>query len=554
MRKSMYKKLVGIFVLMLLIAPAFPAVGTETEIKERIIASPYINNQEVYEADACSMHDLVVEWERIYGGVNGDLFRNIKQTHDDGYIAVGVWNSTSHWLVRLDANGNEVWNTTALPNSSLWPRCYIVEQTSDGGFITAGCHEDPNYGIGYDRCIWKVDENGITEWLKIYDDPLNGYHMCIQETNDGGYIVSGEEYISITDWDVFLMKTDSVGNVEWQKTYKYSEYGDNAYAVRQTLDGGYILSGRIEPSGSTADFLVIKTDSNGTVQWDKTYGGNQWDQSNSNDILLSSDGGYYFLAETRSFGAGNLDIWLIKTDADGNMEWNKTFGGKYQDLCGGMDFTNDDGIIIAGTINNNYYVPPMGEGIVIKTDLNGNLEWQQTFGDEENDQLQGACSTNDGGYIVAGNSYSTGTSGFGLWDAWLIKIEAFENNPPEKPDKPSGKKKIDVGVDYTYSSSTTDSNGDMLYYLWDWGDDTFSEWLGPFNSGDTCEASHNWTEEGSYSIAVKTIDEHSAESDWSDPLSISTPRTRAKYNTLLIWLFDLFPNAFPILRQLLGFQ
>ncbi|KYK31242.1 MAG: hypothetical protein AYK22_08730 [Thermoplasmatales archaeon SG8-52-3] len=479
-----------------------------------------------------------------------DLFRNIKQTHDDGYIAVGVWNSTSHWLVRLDENGNEIWNTTALPNETHWPRCYIVEQTSDNGFVTAGCHENPSYGVGYNRCIWKVDEDGNTEWLKIYDDPLNGYHMCIQETEDGGYIVSGEEYISANDWDVFLMKTDSLGNVEWQHTYRYGEYGDNAYAVRQTEDGGYILSGRKGITRSYADYLVIKTDSNGNEEWNKTYGGKGWDGSQSNDILFAEDGGYYFQGETASFGAGARDIWLIKTDADGNEEWNKTYGGEEWDMCGGMDFT-EGGIIMVGTIDVYVSSPPQQQGIVIKTDLNGNIEWQQTFGYEEIDQLQSVESTNDGGYIVAGNSDATESSGYGMYDAWLIKIEAFENDLPDKPDAPSGKKKIDVGVEYTYSSSATDTNGDILYYTWDWGDNTTSELLGPYNPGDVCEATHNWTEEGNYLIVVKVTDEHSAESEWSDPLEVSTPRNRATYNTLLIRLFQRFPNALPILRQLI---
>jgi hypothetical protein len=548
----MNKKIVSILVMTLLITTAISAVGKMNVKNEKEFAFPN-KNLEPNEQDACSMHDIIIEWEEKYGAENEDLFRNIKQTHDDGYIAVGVWDSTSHWLVRLDENGNEIWNTTALPNASLWPRCYIVEQTSDLGFVTAGCHEDNNYGIGYNKCIWKVDENGITEWLKIYDDPLNGYHMCIQETTDGGFIVSGEEFITLTDWDVFLMKTDSLGNVQWQHTYKYSEYGDNAYAVRQTVDGGYILSGRVEITPSNADLLVIKTDSDGNVEWDKTYGGVYFDWSQSNDILLAPDGGYYFQGETASYGAGSRDIWLIKTDSEGNEEWNKTFGGDKWEMCGGMDFADDGGIVLVGTLDAMGYTVPKSEGIVIKTDEDGNLEWQQTFGYDERDQLQSICTTSDGGCIIAGNSDTSSSSGYGLYDAWVIKMEAFENTLPDKPDKPSGKKRIDVGVDYTYSTSATDSNGDELYYLWDWGDDSDFELVGPFNSGETCEATHNWTADGSYSIHVKVIDEHSAESEWSDELRVSTPRNRAISDTILLRLFERLINAFPMLRYLLGF-
>ncbi len=557
----MKKKLLGIFVCMLLIATAIPAVGTMNEVKEGQNAPAFIKNQEVFKGNVRPLHDLEVDWDRLYGGVNEDLFRNVKQTNDGGYIAVGVWNGTwnppqsgSHWLVKFDDTGDEEWNATALPNSTLWPRCYIVEQTSDGGYVTAGCHED-TAGFGYNRCIWKVDEDGNTEWLKVYDDPLYGYHMCIQETDDGGYIVSGEIDVAPGDWDVFLMKTDSAGNVEWQKIHKYGTYGDNAYAVRQTTsDGGYILCGRLETSSSEADLLVIKTDSNGNILWDNTYGGEEWDWTQSNDILLASDGGYYFLGETASFGAGSRDIWLVKTDADGNMEWNKTFGGKDWEMCGGMDFTEDDGIIITGTFDAFGFTSPKSEGIVIKTDEDGILEWQQTFGDEEIDQLQGVCSTSDGGYIVAGNRDSTGTSGFGLYDGWLIKIKAFENNPPDKPDKPSGQKKVTGGVVYTYNSKASDIDGDQIYYLWDWDDGSFSEWLGPYNSGEVCEAENHWEEGGKYNVKVMAKDEHGAESVWSDGLIFSIPRNNVfNYNfNLLEWLFERFPNAFPILRHLLG--
>ncbi len=548
----MKKKLLGIFVCMLLIATALPAVGTTTELKERQSASAFIKNQEVVKGNVRPLHDLEVEWNNLYGGENHEVFRNVKQTTDGGYITVGVWNTTSHGLVKLDANGDIEWNATALPNTSLWPRCYIVEQTSDGGYITAGCHED-GVGFGYNRCVWKVDEDGNTEWLRIYDDPLYGYHMCIQETDDGGYIVSGEIDVAPGDWDVLLLKINSTGDIEWQHIWSYGNLGDNAYAVRQTPDGGYILSGRTEHGGNNADLLVIKTDSVGNIEWDKTYGGEKWEWSQANDILLASDGGYYFLAETDTYGAGSRDIWLVKTDANGNEEWNKTYGGEKWEMSGGMDFTDDGGIIITGTLDSYGFTPPKSEGLVIKTDENGILEWQQTFGYEEIDQLQGACSTSDGGYIVAGNSDSTGTSGAGLYDGWLIKIKAFENNPPDKPSKPSGKTKVDPGKMYTYKTSTSDSDGDQVYFMWDWGDGNFSEWLGPYDSGEECETENYWDEGGKYDIKVRAKDEHGAESDWATPKTKSTQFYKPfNFNfPLLSWLFERFPNMFPILRHML---
>jgi len=524
----MRKKIIGIFIMTLLIGTAvLPALGI-------------MNNIEVDEKNQCSTDGLDVEWQQLYGKYNDDVLRCVKQTNDGGYIAAGVWNAESHWLLKVDADGNEEWSSTALPNPNLWPRCYTVEQTSDGGYITAGCHEDTS-GIGYDRCIWKVDENGNTEWLKIYDDFPNGYHVCIKETSDGGYIVCGQINYDFGDWDIPLIKIDSDGNIEWQKIWDYSDFGDAAYAVRQTPDGGYILSGRKGISSLEADFLIIKTDSEGNIEWDKTYGGDDWEQSQSRDILFTSDGGYIFLAETRSFGAGDLDLWLMKTDSNGNMVWNKTFGGTKLDMCGGMDFTDDGGIIIAGTLSANSNFPPRSQGLVIKTDANGITEWQAVFGDDDVDQLQSVCSTSDGGYIFAGNREATA----GDYDGWLFKLKAFDNNQPSKPTI-SGRHKGKPGTEYTFTASSSDSDGQQIFYMWDWGDGNCSDWL------DTDEATYSWVTEDNFEIRVLVKDWYGYESEWSDPFAFSTPKDKAINTPFLLQRFlQHFPFFEKILNQIL---
>jgi hypothetical protein len=541
----MNKKIVGILICTLLIGTVvLPVMGTMNEVKDESNASTFIKNQEIYKENALSLHELEVDWERLYGGANEEVFRNVKQTTDGGYIMVGAWNSESHCLMKVDENGEEEWSATALPNPDFWPRSYYVIETSDGGFITTGSHEDEVY-LGHDRYIWKVDANGNTEFLKTYEDPLYAWHMCIRETDDGGYIICGEVDVdenNPSDFDVLLMKTDATGNVEWQQIFRYGEFGELAYAVRQTLDGGYILSGRVETSISESDFLIIKTDENGNKEWDRTHGGNRWEQTQSKDILFTEDGGYLFLAATRSYGAGNLDLWLIKTDSNGNMVWNKTFGGTKLDMSGGLDFTDDGGIIITGTKDADNFFTPKSEGLVIKTDANGNVEWQKEFGYDKADQLQSVCSTSDGGYIVAGNSDSTSTSGAGMYDGWLIKIKAFENDRPQKPTKPSGPARGDPDTEYTFSTSSTDSDGDQIYYMWDWGDGNFSDWL------ETPEALYTWTTEDNFEIKVMVQDEHGGESEWSDPLSFSTPR-RKVINSLTFFIERLI-ERFPLLELL----
>jgi hypothetical protein len=513
------KKICAILVMMLLIVSAvIPAVGM-INIMEKNLGISYD-------------HDIEIEWERLYGDSNEDLFRNVKQTDDGGFIMVGVKDSQSHWLFKVDSNGDEEWSSTARPESELWPRCYFVETTSDGGYITAGCHED-NTGIGYNRCVWKVDENGNTEWINVY--PENGYHRCIKQTSDGGYIVCGQLNVGDIDDDVLIMKIDFEGNVEWQKIMDYGEFDDTVNAVRETTDGGFIFSGRKSNTRGEADFLILKTDSNGNKEWDKFYGGSRWEQSQSNDILFTNDGGYIFFAETRSFGAGLLDLWVIRTDSQGNMIWNRTIGGINTEMCGGMDFTEDGKIIISGTYDAGVSQIPGSEGYIIKITQDGMIEWQTTFGHDSTDQIQGVCSTSDGGYIFAGNSDSTDDWGSGYYDAWIIKIKSFVNNPPEKPDTPSGRKRGKPDTEYTFSTSSSDSEGDTIYYLWDWGDGNYSELL------DTTEATYVWSYEENFEIRVMTIDEHGGEGQWSDPFIFSTPKNKITNFQILHRLLSKFP-------------
>ncbi len=131
---------------------------------------------------------------------------------------------------------------------------------------------------------------------------------------------------------------------------------------------------------------------------------------------------------------------------------------------------------------------------------------------------------------------------------------AGESQPPEKPGDLDGPTSGKINEEYKYTASTTDPDEDQLYYLFDWGDGEFSEWIGPLDSGDTAEASHIWTERGDYEIKVKAKDEHGVQSDWSEPLPITMPKNKPfNFNfDLLSWLFERFPNAFPILRHMLG--
>jgi hypothetical protein len=186
--------------------------------------------------------------------------------------------------------------------------------------------------------------------------------------------------------------------VRFAKTYGGTDW-DKARSVRQTSDGGYIVAGYTNSFGAGGyDFFLIKTDAYGNVQWAKTYGGtdNDWALS----VQQTYDGGYIVAGLTSSFGMGGYDFFLIKTDENGNIQWAKTYGGTNEDWAYSVRQTSDGGYIVAG------YTGSFGAGgydfFLIKTDENGNIQWAKTYGGTDNDWARSVQQTYDGGYIVAG--------------------------------------------------------------------------------------------------------------------------------------------------------
>jgi ribosomal protein S11 len=255
-------------------------------------------------------------------------------------------------------------------------------------------------------------------FAKTYGGTYRDYASSVQQTSDGGYIVAG----GTTSFgaglsDVFLVKTDASGNIIWAKTYGGTN-SDWAFSVQQTSDGGYIVAGRTYSFGAGEDdAFLVKTDASGNIIWAKTYGGTGYD--NASSVQQTSDGGYIVAGWTYSFGAGDYDIFLIKTDANGNIIWAKTYGGTDDDRAYSVQQTSDGGYIVAG------YTASFGAGFydifLIKTDANGNLQWAKTYGEMDDDWASSVQQTSDGGYIVAGGTTSFGA---GWSDFFLIKTDA----------------------------------------------------------------------------------------------------------------------------------
>jgi len=356
------------------------------------------------------------EWNRTFGGSNYDDGKSVQQTSDGGYILTG-WTksygagSEDVWLIKTDSEGNVEWNRTFGGSNDDYGSS--VQQTSDGGYIIAGVTY--SYGDGHYGDVWaiKLDSTGNKEWDKTLGSPyIMDCSRAIRQTSDGGYIITGSTgshgvgYYS----DVWLIKLDPKGNKKWDKTYGGSN-PDGGESVQQTSDGGYIIAGYTWSYGAGSwDVWLIKTDENGNEEWNKTFGGPFRDVGHSVKQIL--DGGYIIVGER-----GALGVWLLKTDSKGNLEWDKIFGMGFR-FAGGhsVQLTSDGGYIIVG-----WACPVDGGNLwLIKTDSEGNEEWSRTFGGSNDDIGYSVQQTSDGEYILTGCTWSYGA---GESDVWLIKVK-----------------------------------------------------------------------------------------------------------------------------------
>jgi len=357
-------------------------------------------------------------WSKTYGGTGSDTSGNVILTVDGGYAMAGYTNSSGaggndYWLVKTDSFGNVQWNKTY--GGAGDDRSYNVIQTVDGGYLIPGYTR--SFGAGaLDGWLVKTDASGNMQWNKTYGTPGAESFTGAIKASDGGYAVKG--FIIVAGkYNGWLVKTDANGNMQWNKTIVTPDV-NFLYSMIQTSDSGYAIAGFVVVAPQNADAFLYKTDSSGNMQWNKTYGGPATDAAFG--LVRTTDGGYAMAGNTNSSGAGGQDGWLIKTDANGNMQWNKTYGGTDDDSLQTIVPTTDGGFAIAGKTRS------FGTGKLdmwlVKTDSYGNVQWSKTFGGPEDDSgpdNNDVLQTADGGYLIAGTTYSFGA---GSADFYLVKV------------------------------------------------------------------------------------------------------------------------------------
>lgn len=315
----------------------------------------------------------------------------------------------------IDARAGTLWTKTY--GGALLDRTEHVIETFDGGLLLSGRTE--SFGVGnWDVWLIRTDADGDTLWTKIYGGPGNDWSNSVSHTSDGGFIVSATtRSFGRADADTWLIRTDANGDTLWTKIFggTLDDWGNGA---KQTPDGGFIMgSGSRSQGGGDTDWWLVRTDSLGVPLWDRSFGGEEAEADGA--VLALLDGSIVSVAKTWSFGAGSCDIWLIKTDANGDSLWSRTYGGPGFDKPHSLEKTDDGGFIIAGETDT--YGSGGLDVYLVRTDADGNVIWEKTFGGSGDDSGESAVETDDGGFLVTGYTRSFGAVGK---DFYVLKVDA----------------------------------------------------------------------------------------------------------------------------------
>ncbi|MFA5034023.1 MAG: T9SS type A sorting domain-containing protein [bacterium] len=400
---------------------------------------------------------------------------------------------------------------TANPVNAGWTKTYggnkddggnSVQQTTDNGYIVAG--GTWSYGTsGPDVYLIKTNSSGDTLWKRIYGGNNGDYGRSVQQTNDGGYIVAGWTYsYGAGAGDFYLVKTNSTGDTMWTRTYGGTG-NDGGYAVQQTKDSGYIISGMTGSYGAGApiytNVYLVKTNSMGDTLWTRAYGGNNNDGSYS--VQQTSDGGYIVAGYTNSYGIGGTNVYLIKTNSSGDSLWTRVYGGTSTDGSYSVQQTTDNGYIVAG-ITSSYGVgtPTCFNAYIIKTNSAGDTLWTRAYGGTGTEYGNSIQQTIDNGYIIAGE---TGSYGAGGYDVWLIKINSTgdtlwtrtfggtDGDCANAVQQTADKGYIVAGYTYSFGTGTPDSANVYLIKTDSLGYVGIEENLSPVRDVASLEISQN---------------------------------------------------------------
>ncbi|MBC7778410.1 MAG: T9SS type A sorting domain-containing protein [Phycisphaerae bacterium] len=411
-----------------------------------------------------------LEWQKSFGGSKDDGGSFINQTSDGGYIMTGNTLSNdgdvsgSHglsdgWVIKTDSNGQVQWKKVL--GGSSYEAGYCIQQTTDGGYILVGSTLSNNGDVsgnhgGWDCWVVKLNNFGDIQWQRVLGGSLEDRASSIRQTIDGGYIMAG--YTASIDGDVtynhgnmdyWVVKLNNGGDIEWQKTYGGTGE-DEGYAIQLTSEGGYVVMGSADSKDGDVpenhgnnDYWVVKLNNLGEMEWQKALGGSGTDDGRL--VIQTSDGGY-LVGGTDGSSDGQVvggylytDFWIVKLDANGAFQWQKSMGGNDDDiltsiletaqgkylLCG-LSYSRDGDVVD----NDNY--PSIW---LVEINELGEIQWQKTLGGTGIEYPGNIEPTNNGGYILIATTDSNDgdvSGNHGKYDLWVVKLSP-ESSPTKEP-------------------------------------------------------------------------------------------------------------------------
>ncbi|TMI97892.1 MAG: T9SS C-terminal target domain-containing protein [Bacteroidetes bacterium] len=398
----------------------------------------------------------ILQWQKTYGSSSNELGYVITKTSDgSGYVFVGSalgngGDISGHhggigadaWVVKINNTGSIDWQKCLGGTKSDY--AYDIITTTDGGYLFAGATGSNDGDItnnhgGNDLWVVKLDASGMITFQKTFGGTGDDGATSIIETADGGFLIAG--YSSSNDGDilgtnhgaadVWVLKLNSSGNIEWQKLYGGSG-GESSYPITiiSSADGNYMVSATTNSTNGDVignhggnDCWLFKINGNGDLLWQKTYGGSQNDYCNA--VMKTADGSYIF-----SGGSSLGDAWIVKVDANGTIAWQKFYGGNDGDYAAIKDIDANGNIVLVGyTFSKNGDIPASkgGEDLwILRLDPSGNKLYSNVFGGRGGDMASDAVATADGGYITTGRSNSTNgdvSGNHGGEDVWVVKFK-----------------------------------------------------------------------------------------------------------------------------------
>jgi hypothetical protein len=513
-------------------------------------------------------HGQVIEWDKVYGGSEGDFLEIVRQTSDGGFIVGGHSIDPDDSDINYDGFGREEFLVYKVDATGAleWTRFFggsspdlltSLEQTSDGGYIlggtsssqTTGNKTEPPIG-GSDYWVIKLDANGDVQWQQVVGGSSSEFLNDLVQTSDGGYLLAGTSYSGISGdktqdtrggYDYWIVKLNALGETVWDRTYS-GNANDLLNAVLLTSDGGFLLGG-----GSTShvgadvtspqkvycddecyfNFWVVKLDALGMKEWDRMYGATGGETGQSIIEMVPTQDGGYLLGGSSDSGANfdksepnkstysdYLDYWVVKINATGDIQWDRTLGGDGNDRLGALLALADGSFLVGGSSNSGISDDKTGPSKdtdlnnsdywVVKLDATGNKVWDKTIGGNGDDELNSMDLAHDGGYYLGGSSDTEingdKTHNIESYDFWIVKLREGTCVAPSPTITLTPNSNIYTGGDVTnlylgygpQSITLTPSGG--LTYSW-------SPAIGLSNT-TTAETIFTPTEPGVYTITV----------------------------------------------------